>query len=94
MEKRELKKELVELLVATGQTHHKAFIETDGVDPDWAVWYGDFLKKKFDELFDSNLESCEIAAELIDLDTEFNIKPRTKHWTEFYADELIGKHTS
>ena len=36
--------ELAALLRETGERHHAAFIESDGADPEWALWYADYLQ--------------------------------------------------
>ena len=33
------REELAELLVETGHHHHQAYADSDGVDPEWALWY-------------------------------------------------------
>lgn len=37
---------LADLLVETGHAHHQAFIETNGADLNWALWYADYLADK------------------------------------------------
>jgi NAD(P)H-hydrate epimerase len=34
------------LLVETGHRHHEAYAESDGVDPEWALWYAGFLQAR------------------------------------------------
>ena len=36
--------ELADLLRQTGERHHAAFIESDGADPEWALWYADYVQ--------------------------------------------------
>ncbi len=36
--------ELADLFRETGSKHHAAFIEADGVDPEWALWYSSYLQ--------------------------------------------------
>ena len=26
-----------------GEAHHQAYIETDGADPEWPLWYAEYL---------------------------------------------------
>ena len=40
----ELRTNLVELLRETGHAHHAAFAATDGADPDWSIWYAEYLQ--------------------------------------------------
>jgi hypothetical protein len=37
-------RELTRFLAATGRAHHAAFRASDGVDPDWAIWYAGHLQ--------------------------------------------------
>jgi len=41
--------ELASLLLETGQAHHQAFIETDGADPEWPLWYAEYLHPRIGE---------------------------------------------
>ena len=43
----ELRGNLADLLLEAGCAHHAAFAATDGADPDWAIWYAEFLKEPF-----------------------------------------------
>ncbi len=38
--------ELAELLLETGHHHHRAYIESDGTDPEWAMWYAGYLQSR------------------------------------------------
>ncbi|VBA53948.1 Bifunctional NAD(P)H-hydrate repair enzyme Nnr [Mycobacterium attenuatum] len=38
--------ELADLLVETGQRHHQAYADTDGADPEWALWYSGYLQAR------------------------------------------------
>ena len=29
-----------------GEAHHRAYIETDGADPEWPLWYADYLQER------------------------------------------------
>jgi hypothetical protein len=39
-----LNQQLQELFREVGKAHHQAFIETDGADPEWPLWYANFLQ--------------------------------------------------
>ena len=38
-EKRQRKETIAALLHQTAEDHHVAYKATDGVDPDWSIWY-------------------------------------------------------
>jgi hypothetical protein len=29
-----------------GEAHHQVHIETDGADPEWPLWYADYLRER------------------------------------------------
>ena len=35
-----------------GEAHHRAYIETDGADPEWPLWYADYLRERLEELLE------------------------------------------
>ena len=41
-------KQLAELFKQTGEAHHQAFLETDGEDPEWAIWYAGYLQDRLE----------------------------------------------
>jgi len=38
--------ELADLLVETGERHHRAYAEADGADPEWPLWYSGYLQAR------------------------------------------------
>lgn len=38
--------QLADLLMETGHHHHQAYAESDGVDPEWALWYAGYLQTR------------------------------------------------
>lgn len=43
MNQGELERHLAKLFQEAGKAHHEAFATTDGVDPEWPIWYADYL---------------------------------------------------
>ena len=78
------------LLKETGQAHHQAFIETDGSDPEWALFYASVLEKPLSSLLGKSLTQSRIVYELVRLDetTDTSEVP----WPEAYARELVKKY--
>ena len=35
---------LADLLRQTGERHHAAYVESDGYDPEWPLWYAGFIQ--------------------------------------------------
>src|SRR5436309_10699474 len=71
-EKRQSVKETIaSLLHQTAEDHHVAFKETDGVDPDWSIWYaGHLLEQGFDTLLDAKLLKRDLIYLLVLVDKQ------------------------
>ncbi len=83
--------ELAQLLKATGGAHHEAFIETDGFDPDWAIWYAEHAQDQVNSLLGADLSRAEIVYELVGLSREQPTNDPDTPWPDFYASSLIDR---
>ena len=55
-EKRQRKETIAVLLHQTAEDHHVAYKATDGVDPDWSIWYaGHLLEQGIEKLLEAKL---------------------------------------
>ena len=90
----EIRNNLVELLQETGRAHHAAFSATDGADPDWSIWYADYLKEPFAKQFDMNFHRSQLVYCLMNADFEHGARSPASNWPEFYADELIERYAT
>jgi hypothetical protein len=82
---------LAELFGAAGSAHHHAFAATNGDDPDWPVWYADYLAPRLSALLGRPLQSRMLAADLRTVDAEHRAQAPKADWTEFYADWFLAK---
>jgi len=83
---------LAELLQEAGHAHHAAFGDIDGADPDWPIWYADYLKEPFAQRFDMKFHRSQLIYCLMDADYERQVRSPDSNWPEFYADELIERY--
>ena len=83
---------LAELFGQAGHAHHQAYIETDGADDDWAIWYADYLVDKLPEHLDATLTRTQIVVLLVELDRLIHVTAPGANWTRFYAKELISRY--
>lgn len=81
--------QITQLLMQTGQAHHQAFIATDGVDPEWALWYANYTQSKLNSLLNSSLPQAHIVYELIRLEKEMASSDTKDHWTQYYAAAFV-----
>ena len=79
------------LLHEAAETHHQVFRITDGVDADWASWYGDWLTKlsELPQLVDGPLVRAELVALLVELDREYVARQPAEPWERYYAARLL-----
>ena len=85
-----LSEQLAALLEQTGHAHHQAFIETDGADPEWALWYASYLQSPLSALLQKNFTQSLIVYELVRLDKTEDTDDAP--WPEVYAMELLERY--
>jgi hypothetical protein len=84
---------LAKLFKETGTAHHQAFIEVDGDDPDWAIWYADYLHDKLPAHLGVSLSKSRIIYILMDLEIEHGSKAPGSDWTRYYARALMSRYS-
>ena len=91
--KQQVKETIAALLHQTGEDHHVAFKETDGVDPDWSIWYaGHLLDQGFDRLLDAKLLKSDLIYLLVLVDKQQMSEAPGAHWENYYADFFIQRY--
>ncbi len=91
MENSKAQELLATLLEKTGHAHHQAFIETDGVDPEWALWYAAALEKPLSDLFHKTFTQSRIVYELVRLEETADVS--NAFWPQVYAGDLVEKYS-
>lgn len=85
-------RQLSELLAETGRAHHQAYIETDGFDPDWPMWYADYLHERLTALLGARFTKSELVYLLITLDRALQRNAPGASWFDYYARALIKRY--
>lgn len=75
---------LATLLRETAKAHHAAFAAVNGEDPDWAIWYADYLHPKI-ESFRFGITKAHLVECLLKADLEHAARGEGRDWAEFYA---------
>lgn len=83
---------LAELFRQTGHAHHQAYLATNGDDPDWAIWYADYLYDKLPAHLGVKLHKSQLIYVLMDLDFEQRAKAPQANWARYYARMLITRY--
>jgi NAD(P)H-hydrate epimerase len=84
---------LTELLLETGDHHHHAYQSSEGIDPEWALWYASYIQTRiWDQLGEvptrSRLVHLILAAE-----EAYEVAQSDGEWSPFYAQYLLERLT-
>jgi hypothetical protein len=81
-----------------GKKHHEAFLETNGVDPEWPLCYADWLVDKLPPLLRTDLTKSELVYLLVHLSREQPHQspdmPWSRYYAEFFARQYIPEASS
>lgn len=84
--------ELAELFEQTGHDHHAAFLETDGADAEWPLWYAEYLQDKLAKFFDTTKTKSELVYLLLAADRERSQQASVVKWPLFYAQYFVDHY--
>jgi hypothetical protein len=79
------------LLHEAAETHHVVYRITDGEDPDWASWYGDWLTRlsELPDLLEVKPVRSELVYMLVRLDKRYTMESPDEKWEDYYARGLL-----
>lgn len=77
--------ELKSLLIEAGKAHHHAFLDTDGDDPEWPLWYAEFIHEKTMDILDLEITKSELTYLLVAADLEHREESTDTPWADFYT---------
>lgn len=76
---------LTSLFEAVGLAHHRAFEAVGGLDPDWPLWYADFLLGDIQTILGSGLSRSRLVHCLQAAADEHQARAPQTPWPAFYA---------
>ena len=82
---------LVALLLEAAHAHHEAYIETDGTDPDWPMWYAGYLHPRLEGFFDEHPTQSRLIQLLVTADDLHATEAPQMEWAEYYADVILER---
>lgn len=88
----ELAEELAQIFEATANAHHAAFVDTDGADPDWPMWYAEYLHERLKPKLQATFTLSELVYLLVAADRELGSVAPGAHWPTFYANYFIDRY--
>ena len=84
--------EIADLLSDTLEAHRQAFIDTGGYDPDWPIWYADYLLDKLVLLLEFDLSKSELIYLLVYLSKVQPVDAPDASWPEYYARYIVDHY--
>jgi NAD(P)H-hydrate epimerase len=82
--------ELAALIQQTADRHHDAFIESDGADPDWALWYAPYLQAHLWDRTGRLPTRSELVFLLVGAERAHAASTTEDPWPETYARHLLA----
>ena len=90
----ELGQKLAALFHQTSEDHHTAFKATDGVDPDWSIWYaGHLLDQGFDKMLGATILKSDLIYLLVTVDKELLTYAPGAAWENYYAGFFLDRYS-
>jgi hypothetical protein len=83
---------IADLLHEVAESHHVVYRITDGDDPDWASWYGDWLLKlsELPDLLGATPVRSHLVHALVQLDRDYTAESPGERWEDWYAARLAA----
>ena len=82
-------KQVERLFREVGPAHHEAFIETDGADPEWALWYAEFLHERISALLSQDLSTSELVHLILGAEEDRVENAPEADWPRHYARYVL-----
>lgn len=84
--------QIARLLAEAGEAHHAAFADTDGADPDWPIWYAEYLVDRLGTLLGATLTKSELVYLLVTADRERSRRAPGARWPEYFARFFVTRY--
>jgi glutaredoxin len=81
--------QLADLFRQTGEAHHQAFLATNGDDPEWALWYAEYLHEKVEPFLAAPITRSRLVFCLIGAADEHRATESHVPWPEYYAQRFL-----
>ena len=79
-----------QLLQETAVAHHEAFVASDGVDPEWPLWYATYLTERLPAVTSFMGTRSELVYWLVRLDREYQSSDSAIPWERYYATRIAA----
>jgi hypothetical protein len=69
----------------TVNQHHQAYQESGGEDPEWPLWYADYLLADLGKLLNATFTKSELIYLLILVEKQRSLQAPGSDWATYYA---------
>jgi hypothetical protein len=88
-----LAQRLADVFHQTAEDHHVAYAATDGVDPDWSIWYAShLLDLGIEQMLDAKLLKSDLIYLLVLADKQQNLEAPGGRWERYYAAFFLSRY--
>jgi hypothetical protein len=84
---------LTELLLETGHHHHHAYQSSDGVDPEWPLWYAGYMQAQLWDQLGAVPTRSRLIHLLLAAEESFSAAQPEGEWPPYYAQYLLERLT-
>ncbi|MBE0408138.1 MAG: hypothetical protein IBX69_00215 [Anaerolineales bacterium] len=81
--------EVEKLLQDAANAHHDAYLATDGFDPEWPIWYAEYLLEPLSSILQVSITKSELVYLLVRMDKEQSEIPAGEDWYSSYTNKLL-----
>jgi hypothetical protein len=89
----DLTDQLTALFEQAGKAHHQAYLATNGADPEWPMWYADYLMDKLPPLLGTAFTKSELVYLLVHLNKEQTLHTPDAKWPRYYAQYFVEHYS-
>jgi hypothetical protein len=82
--------QMAELFRKAKSAHHQAFIEVDGADPDWPLWYAHYVQADLNRIAAAELTVSELTYYILAAEKARQHENPAADWPEFYSQFLLA----
>jgi len=80
-----LEQELVQILEETAEAHQEAFKKAGGDNPEWPLWYADYMHEKLKEVLEASFTKSELIYLLVMAENDRAAVAPGSSWAPFFA---------
>jgi hypothetical protein len=92
MSNADMRSQLIDLLHETGPAHHRAYFAVNGDDPDWPLWYAEYMQARLNHILGTALTRSELTYLLVSVEKERVAADASAPWPDYYADFFIDRY--